>query len=238
MVRGRDAEHPGAELRRTEPLDAEGMRERKKRERREAIAARALRLFIENGFEHVSMREIARVADVSEPTVFNYFPTKENLVFNEDRERELALLQAVRDRPPGTSVVAAFRDTALVLMDRHRRQTDMDWFRVVQGSPRLQRHRRELYARQALSLAALLKTQAGGRLGDVAALSAARALMGVMVAAGETLGQRLLSGASPKSVIREVRADVVRAFDVLETGLGPRPESRAGLPVGRGCGVG
>ena len=196
------------------------MRERKKRERREAIAARALRLFIENGFEQVSMREIAQVADVSEPTVFNYFPTKENLVFNEDRERELALLQAVRDRPPGTSVVAAFRDMALVLLDRHRRETDMDWFRVVQGSPRLQRHRRELYARQALSLAALLKTQAGRRLGDVAALSAARALMGVMAAAGETLGQRLLSGASPKSVAREVRADVVRAFDVLETGLG------------------
>ena len=196
------------------------MRERKKRERREAIAARALRLFIENGFEQVSMREIAQAADVSEPTVFNYFPTKENLVFNEDRERELALLQAVRDRPPGTSVVAAFRDMALVLLDRHRRETDMDWFRVVQGSPRLQRHRRELYARQALSLAALLKTQAGRRLGDVAALSAARALMGVMAAAGETLGQRLLSGASPKSVAREVRADVVRAFDVLETGLG------------------
>ena len=71
-----------------ERLEAEGMRERKKRERREAIAARALRLFIENGFEHVSMREIAQVADVSEPTVFNYFPTKENLVFNEDRERD------------------------------------------------------------------------------------------------------------------------------------------------------
>ena len=196
------------------------MRERKKRERREAIAAHALRLFIENGFERVSMREIAQVADVSEPTVFNYFPTKENLVFNEDRERELALVQAVRDRPAGTSVVAAFRDMALVLLDRHRRETDMDWFRVVQGSPTLQRHRRELYARQALSLAAVLKTQAGGRLGDVAALSAARALMGVMAAAGETFGQRLLSGTSPKSVTREVRADVVRAFDLLETGLG------------------
>ena len=201
------------------PLEAEGMRERKKRERRDAIAACALRLFAENGFERVSMREIAHAADVSEPTVFNYFPIKENLVFNEDRERELALLQAVRDRPPGTSVVAAFRDMALVLLDRHRRETDMDWFRVVQGSPTLQRYRRELYARQGLSLAGVLKTQAGGRLGDVAALSAARALMGVIAAAGETLGQRLLSGASPKSLTREVRADIVRAFDLLETGL-------------------
>ena len=195
------------------------MRERKKRERRDAIAACALRLFAENGFERVSMREIAHEADVSEPTVFNYFPTKESLVFNEDRERELALLEAVRDRPSGTSVVAGFRDMALVLLDRHRRETDLAWFRVVQGSPALQRYRRELYARQALSLAGVLKSEAGG-LGDVAALSAARALMGVMAAAGETFGLRLLSGGSPKLVTREVLADVVRAFDLLEMGLG------------------
>jgi hypothetical protein len=43
--------------------------------------------------------------------------------------------------------------------------------------------------------------------------------MGVMAAAGETFGQRLLSGAKPKSVSREIRADVTRAFDLLETGL-------------------
>ena len=207
-------------MRRAGPLEAEGLRERKKRERRDAIAAHALRLFAESGFERVSMREIAQAADVSEPTVFNYFPTKESLVFSEDGERELALLQAVRDRPPGTSVVAAFRDMALELLDRHRRESDMDWFRVVQASARLQRHRRELYARQAVSLAVVLKSQAGGRLGDVAALSAARALMGVMAAAAETLGQRLVSGAPPKSVTREVRADVVRAFELLEAGLG------------------
>ena len=211
-------------MRRAPPLEVGGMRERKKRQRRDAIAAHALRLFTENGFERVTMREIAQVADVSEPTVFNYFPTKESLVFNEDREREFALLRAVRDRPSGTSVVAAFRDMALELLDRHRRETDMDWFRVVQGSPALQRHRRELYARQALSLAAVLKAQGGSRFGDVAALSAARALMGVMAAAGETFGQRLLSGASPKSVAREIRADVVRAFDLLEAGLGTLDE--------------
>ena len=195
------------------------MRERKKRERRDAIAAHALRLFADNGFERVTMREIAQAADVSEPTVFNYFPTKESLVFSEDRERELALLRAVRDRPSGTSIVAAFREVALELLNRHRSETDMDWFRVVQGSPTLQRHRRELYARQAHSLAAVLKIEARGRLGDVGALSAARALLGVMAAAAETFGQRLVSGASPRTVSREIRADVIRAFDLLEAGL-------------------
>ena len=200
------------------------MRDRKKRQRRDAIAAHALRLFSENGFERVTIREIAQVADVSEPTIFNYFPTKESLVFNEDQERELALLRAVRDRPTGISVVAAFRDMALELFDRHRRETDVNWFRVVQGSPTLQRHRRELYARQALSLAAVLKQEAGDELGDVGALSAARALMGVMAAAGEVFGQRLVSGASSRSVTREIRAEVVRAFDLLEMGLGELDE--------------
>jgi AcrR family transcriptional regulator len=200
-------------------LPLRGLRERKKRERRQAIAAQALRLFAERGFDHVTMRDVARAADVSEPTVYNYFPTKESLVFHEDRERELALVRAVRDRPPGTGVVAAFRDTALELLDRHRREARPDWIRVVQGSPALQRYRRELYARHALSLAAVLREEAGGALGDVAALSVGRALMGVIASVAETFGQRVVMGGDPRRVGPEVRAEAARAFELLEAGL-------------------
>ena len=57
----------------------EGLRERKKRQTRDAIAAAALALFLERGFDAVTVADVARAADVSEKTVFNHFPTKEDL---------------------------------------------------------------------------------------------------------------------------------------------------------------
>src|SRR5215216_1742298 len=93
----------------TEP----GLRERKKRQTRELIVATARRLFAERGFEAVTVSEVAREADVSEGTVFNYFPTKEDLFYGEMETFEAALVEAVRKRPRGTSALAAFRDFVL-----------------------------------------------------------------------------------------------------------------------------
>jgi AcrR family transcriptional regulator len=63
------------------PIDPPGLRERKKQRTRELIAETARELFVERGFERVTVAEIARSSEVSEKTVFNYFPTKEDLVF-------------------------------------------------------------------------------------------------------------------------------------------------------------
>src|SRR5919108_88818 len=87
-----------------------GLRERKKQRTRQLLADTARRLFSERGFEHVSVAEIARVADVSEATVFNYFPTKEDLVYSGLETFEEQLLAAVRERPRGQTVLDAFRD--------------------------------------------------------------------------------------------------------------------------------
>src|SRR5215211_175519 len=86
-----------------------GLRERKKQQTRQVIAEAAHRLFTERGFETVTVAEVAREADVSEGTVFNYFPTKEELFFSGMEAFEAQLVEAVRDRSAGESVPAAFR---------------------------------------------------------------------------------------------------------------------------------
>src|SRR5438105_14137614 len=85
-----------------------GRRERKNERTRELIADTARRLFAERGFDAVPVSEIAREAEVSEATVFNYFPTKEDLFYNRLEAFEEELLSSIRDRAPGESVLAAF----------------------------------------------------------------------------------------------------------------------------------
>ena len=83
-------------------MDTElGLRERKKLRTRQLITETAARLFVERGFDAVSVASVARAAEVSEATVFNYFPTKEDLVFQGMEAFETELLNAVRDRPAG-----------------------------------------------------------------------------------------------------------------------------------------
>src|SRR6266496_368056 len=86
-----------------------GLRERKKQQTHQAIAEAAQQLFAERGFDAVTVAEVARAADVSEGTVFNYFPTKEDLFYGGMEAFEAELVEAVGQRAPGESVPAAFR---------------------------------------------------------------------------------------------------------------------------------
>src|SRR6266508_7052874 len=89
---------------------SEGLRERKKQRTRELIAETAQRLFRERGFDAVSVAEVAREAEVAEKTVFNYFPTKEDLFYSRLEQFEEELLAAIREREKGQSVIGAFRE--------------------------------------------------------------------------------------------------------------------------------
>src|SRR4029453_18007486 len=93
-----------------ESMSAEpGLRERKKQQTRQLIADTARRLFAERGFDRVTVAEIAREADVAEKTVFNYFPTKEDLFYSRLEAFQEELLAAIRTREPGETVLAGFR---------------------------------------------------------------------------------------------------------------------------------
>lgn len=91
----------------TEPM---GRRERKKAATRKAISDVATMMFLERGFDNVSIREVADAADVSPTTVFAHFPQKEALVFDEDDEQRDRLVSAVRDRPIGSTINRAIHD--------------------------------------------------------------------------------------------------------------------------------
>src|SRR5436190_19201344 len=128
-----------------------GLRERKKQHTRELIADAARRLFAERGFEQVTVAEIARVADVSPQTVFNYFPSKEDLVYWRMESFEEELLAAIRDRRPGDSALAAF--ARFVLEPRGLLATEdpshelLGLTRMIAGSPALLAREQQVFAR-------------------------------------------------------------------------------------------
>ncbi len=91
--------------RRRHPHD--GLRERKKRRTRQQISDVATSLFVVRGFDHVKVSEIAEIVGVSEKTVYNYFPTKESLVFDRADEGIASLTKALREREPDESPTKA-----------------------------------------------------------------------------------------------------------------------------------
>jgi AcrR family transcriptional regulator len=84
-----------------------GLRERKKEQTRQSIAETAWRLFAERGYDRVSVAEIARAAGVAEATVFNYFPTKEDLFYSRLEAFGDQLVEAIGPRPPGSPPTSA-----------------------------------------------------------------------------------------------------------------------------------
>src|SRR3954453_21170674 len=97
---------------------ATGLRERKKQQTREQIARVAMKLFLKRGFDAVTVAEVAEAADVSEKTVFNYFPAKEDLVFPNGEARWAALLGRIRERRGGAVLAHPFRAATHVYLDQ------------------------------------------------------------------------------------------------------------------------
>jgi AcrR family transcriptional regulator len=104
-----------------------GLRERKKLHTRRAIAEAAARLFAERGYEQVAVSDVAREAEVSEQTVYNYFQTKEQLVTDYDQDVQDQLSRLIRTRAPGTSPVAAIRELVLDTVEGLRRVPAEQW---------------------------------------------------------------------------------------------------------------
>ena len=207
-----------------------GLRERKKQQTRDLIAGTARRLFTERGFESVTVAQNAQEADVAEATVFNYFPTKEDLFYSRLEAFEEDLLTAVRERGPGVSVLDAFRDFLLARRgvfamnapggDDEATEQLRTVTRVITESPALLARERQVFARYADALAALIADETGSSRGDVAPRVVAYALLGTHRALIDFVRERALAGARASQISREVRVQARRAFAQLEHGLG------------------
>jgi AcrR family transcriptional regulator len=203
-----------------------GLRERKKQQTRRLIADTARRLFAKRGFEAVRVAEVAREADVSEATVFNYFPTKEDLFYSGLEAFEEELLSSIREREPGESVLAAFG--RFVLRPRGllaaRDPADIDRLaaitRTISESPALLAREQRIFADYTDSLAALIAEETQAGKDALEPWVAANALMGVHRALVGYSRRQILAGARNPRLSRQVRAEGRRALARLEAGLG------------------
>jgi AcrR family transcriptional regulator len=201
-----------------------GLRERKKEQTRQLIAETARQLFAKRGFDAVTVAEVARAADVSEATVFNYFPRKEDLVYGRLESFEDELLAAVRDRAPGESALQAFGRFVLeprgLLGAKNADEQLLSITRMIAESPALLAREEEIFLRYTRSLASLLAEETGSRPDDVEPWVAANALMGVHRGLVAYVRRQVLAGRRNPRLARDVRAQGERALALLASGLG------------------
>jgi AcrR family transcriptional regulator len=210
-----------------------GLRERKKQQTRRQLADTARALFAERGFDDVTVAEVAEAADLSEATVFNYFPTKEDLLFSGLEAFEEALLSAVREREAGESILAAFGRFVLTPRgllaetDPSTRQRLAGITRVIEESPALLEREQSIFAGYTDSLAALIAEEVGAKSDDRTPWVVANALMGVHRATVAFARRQILDGVRNPTLVRRVRAQARRALAALDEGLGDYAVMRA-----------
>ncbi|WP_264675838.1 TetR/AcrR family transcriptional regulator [Dactylosporangium fulvum] len=189
------------------------LRAEKKAATRTALADAALGLFLERGFDRVTVAEVAEAARVSVNTAFNYFPTKEDLFFDRQDAVVRRLADAVSSRLPGESPAAAVRALFLAELDRDDPTLGLapgaaDFWRVVDGSAALQARARRL----AESAEAALAEALAGVVGERSAGWAAAILAGVDRALHAEIRRRMLTGADPAEVRAGIRETAEEAF--------------------------
>ena len=201
----------------TEPA---GLRARKRERTRDAIADAAISLFLARGFDQVPVADIAARAEVSKPTLFRYFPAKEDLVLHRIADHNGEAARVVRARPPGVSPLAALHRHFLDGLDRRDPVTGLNdhpevlaFHEMVFTTPSLAGRLNQYTLDDEEALAAALG-------GDITArLLAAQVLVTRRVLARANW-QKLMAGRTAVDVRPEAVADADRAFALLRDGTG------------------
>ena len=204
-----------------------GRRERKKQLTRRAISDVATELFMERGFDAVTVAEVAAAADVAVQTVFNHFPTKEDLFFDETGWWA-GPAEAIREAPAGVDVIEALRQHYLGEIRERLAVGHLATWRqfsnTIEVSPALQARRRRNAEEMEELVAAALQERDGQLSGRMARLIAAQYAAAQKVLEGE-LARFVPADASPQQ-LEEANAGLEQAVDevfaVLANGFGAK----------------
>ena len=200
---------------------APGLRERRKQQTRQAISDIATRMFVARGFEEVTIAQVADAAGVAKMTVTNYFPRKEDLVFDRAEAVERHLAGVIAARAPGESMLAAIRRDyaeAVARADVTLGLSSPGFAAMILSSPVLIGRAREMLDQRERALGDAIAAETGTDDPQQRLVAALLASVHRVLAAEAT--RRSLAG-QPREEICAVLADAAtHAFDLLEPSLG------------------
>ena len=202
-------------------MTGQGLRELKKARTRQLIADVAARLFAEHGYEQVAVSDVAREAEVSEQTIYNYFQTKEQLVTDRDQQVQDQLTDLIRGRAPGVSAAAAIRAYVLASVDAIPKIPPEVWRGEVGNlavtSPTVHRLSLEMTDRQADAIADAIRDTTPV-LKEVAKLQGI-ALASVYQIIFSHAGRRTKEGQTQTEIADELRPIIQSVLDELDRWL-------------------
>ncbi len=199
-----------------------GLRERKKAKTRLAISNLATKMFIDRGFDAVTVAEVAAAADVSVATIFNYFETKEELFFDRDGEIIEAQRRIIVERKPGESITSVLHREFLAAIDAALPDLMADgagFLRTIEGSSALRARVRLGFEKAEASLAETIAEETAAGAGDPTPQIVASMLVAIQRTLLESAAAAALRGDAVASTKRRLRQACDRAFVLLEGGM-------------------
>ena len=161
-----------------------GLRERKKLRTRASIQKEAMRLFLEKGFEETTIEEIAEAVEISPSTFFNYFPSKEAVVFQDDLDP--LILESFDAQSSGVNPIRRLRNAMRAVFENltpEQEKLVRERTRLFLTTPELRGAMFGQFADLVDQIAELLATRAGKKTSDFAVRNMAGAVLGVLLAA-------------------------------------------------------
>jgi AcrR family transcriptional regulator len=168
-----------------------GLRERKKAQTRAAIQTHALRLFREQGYQATTIEQIITAADISESTLFRYFPTKEDLVLADDYDP--LIIDALRAQPPDVAPIPAIRAALASVfgeMSEDERVEQRERVALVLSVPALRARMLDQFLQAVRIVGEVIAERTKRRADDFAVRTVAGAVIGAFLAGLDTVAEQ------------------------------------------------